>query len=42
LKLNGEAKDELFLAIALAPLMVTELGAPCSTMITCLMLRWKM
>jgi hypothetical protein len=33
-KLNGKAKDELLLAIALAPLMVTMLGSPCSTLIT--------
>ena len=33
-KLNGKAKDELLLAIALAPLIVTMLGSPCSTLIT--------
>jgi hypothetical protein len=34
-RLNGKAKDELLLAIALAPLMVTKLGSPCSAVITC-------
>jgi hypothetical protein len=33
-RLNGEARDELLLAIALAPLMVTKLGSPCSAVIT--------
>jgi hypothetical protein len=34
-RLNGKAKDELLLAIALAPLMMTMLGSPCSTVFTC-------
>jgi hypothetical protein len=34
-RLNDHAKDELLLAIALAPLMVTKLGAPCSATVSC-------